>query len=94
MEPVVEAYWKTLHWSWHYFTQSTPINWGWVYPYADAPLVSDIVKYAETGVQKGKLNFTLSDQLHFIMPASSLKKLGGASSSQTNFIMKKHVILG
>ena len=45
-----------------------------MYPYADAPLVSDIVKYAETGVQKGKLNFTLSDQLHFIMPASSLKK--------------------
>ena len=74
MEPVVEAYWKTLHWSWHYFTQSTPINWGWVYPYADAPLVSDIVKYTEMGVQKGKLNFTLSDQLHFIMPASSLKK--------------------
>jgi 5'-3' exonuclease len=74
MKPVVEAYWKTLHWSWHYFTQSTPINWGWVYPYADAPLVSDIVRYAETGVQKGKLNYTLSDQLHFIMPASSLKK--------------------
>jgi 5'-3' exonuclease len=74
MKPVVEAYWKTMHWSWYYFTNSAPINWGWVYPYADAPLVSDIVKYAETGVQKGKLNYTLSDQLHFIMPASSLKK--------------------
>lgn len=74
MKPVVEAYWKTLHWTWYYFVNSTPINWGWVYPYADAPLVSDIVKYAETGVQKGKLNYTLSDQLHFIMPASSLKK--------------------
>ena len=74
MKPVVEAYWKTMHWSWYYFTNSAPINWGWVYPYADAPLVSDIVKYAETGVQKGKLNYTLADQLHFIMPASSLKK--------------------
>jgi 5'-3' exonuclease len=74
MKSVVEAYWKTMHWSWYYFTNSAPINWGWVYPYADAPLVSDIVKYAETGVQKGKLNYTLADQLHFIMPASSLKK--------------------
>jgi 5'-3' exonuclease len=74
MKPVVEAYWKTMHWSWYYFTNSAPINWGWVYPYADAPLVSDIIKYAETGVQKGKLNYTLADQLHFIMPASSLKK--------------------
>jgi 5'-3' exonuclease len=74
MKPVVEAYWTTMHWTWHYFTQSSPINWDWVYPYADAPLVSDIVKYAETGVKKGKLKFSLADQLHFIMPASSLKK--------------------
>lgn len=74
MKPVVEAYWKTFHWTWHYFIESSPLNWGWVYPYADAPLVSDIVKYTETGIQKGKLNFKLTDQLHFIMPASSLKK--------------------
>jgi 5'-3' exonuclease len=74
MKPVVESYWKTFHWTWHYFIESSPINWGWVYPYADAPLVSDIVKYAETGVEKGKLNFSVADQLHFIMPVSSLKK--------------------
>ena len=74
MQPVVNAYWTTFHWTHHYFVNSSPVNWGWVYPYADAPLVSDIVKYAETGVEKGRLNFTIADQLHFIMPKSSLKK--------------------
>jgi 5'-3' exonuclease len=74
MKPVVAAYWTTFHWTHHYFVQSSPVNWGWYYPYADAPLVSDIVKYAESGVQKGRLNFTVADQLHFIMPTASLKK--------------------
>ena len=75
MKPVVEAYWKTFHWSMDYFIESSPINWDWVYPYADAPLVSDIVKYAETNsIPESPLTFTVVDQLQFIMPKSSLRK--------------------
>ena len=74
MKPVVEAYWKTFHWTLDYFVESSPINWDWYYPYADAPLVSDIVKYAETNIEEGELNYTLVDQLQFIMPKSSLRK--------------------
>jgi 5'-3' exonuclease len=44
-EPVVEAFWKTFHWTSEYFKHSEPTNWYWMYPYSDAPLVSDILKY-------------------------------------------------
>ena len=74
MNPVVEAYWKTFHWTIDYFIESSPINWDWYYPYADAPLVSDIIKYAETNIEEGELNYTITDQLQFIMPKSSLRK--------------------
>jgi hypothetical protein len=74
MKPVVEAYWKTFHWTIDYFIESSPINWDWYYPYADAPLVSDIIKYAETNIEEGELSYTVTDQLQFIMPKSSLRK--------------------
>lgn len=74
MKPVVEAYWKTFHWTIDYFIESSPINWHWYYPYADAPLVSDIVKYAETSIEEGELDYTITDQLQFIMPKSSLRR--------------------
>lgn len=74
MRPVVEAYWKTFHWTWHYFKTGNPMNWYWVYPYADAPLVTDIVQYAEctTCHEKG-LTFNVTRQLQFIMPHTSLR---------------------
>jgi len=73
-KPVVEAYWKTFHWTLQYFQNSEPANWYWVYPYADAPLVSDIVKYDETEecIQK-PVNFTTTHQLQCIMPSTSLR---------------------
>ena len=74
MKPVVEAYWKTFHWTIDYFIESSPINWQWYYPYADAPLVSDIVKYAETSIEEGELDYTITDQLQFIMPKLSLRR--------------------
>lgn len=75
MKPVVEAYWKTFQWSYYYFKNSTPINWDWSYPYSDAPLISDILKYPETMIiEESPLNFTLTNQLQFIMPQSSLRK--------------------
>ena len=74
MKPVVEAYWKTFHWTWSYFKLSEPVNWYWVYPYSDAPLISDIVAYDEyTKLDKKKLNFNVNRQLQFIMPNSSLR---------------------
>ena len=74
MKPVVEAYWKTFHWTWNYFKDGEPTNWFWVYPYADAPLISDIVSYDETTkIEKRKLNFNVNKQLQFILPVSSLR---------------------
>jgi len=74
MKPVVEAYWKTFHWTWHYFKTGQPLNWYWVYPYADAPLLCDIVAYDEYTIQHPKkLNFNVNRQLQFIMPHSSLR---------------------
>jgi 5'-3' exonuclease len=71
---VVEAYWKTFHWTLHYFQTNKPMNWFWVYPYSDAPLVSDIVEYSETTeIQEKSLNFTITDQLQFIMPSKSIR---------------------
>ena len=74
VKPVVEAFWKTFHWTLRYFQKSEPANWYWVYPYADAPLISDIVKYAENTecIQKN-VNFTTTAQLQFIMPSPSLR---------------------
>uniref|UniRef100_A0A6C0JLT1 Xrn1 N-terminal domain-containing protein n=1 Tax=viral metagenome TaxID=1070528 RepID=A0A6C0JLT1_9ZZZZ len=75
MSPVVEAFWKTFHWTWSYFKNSEPINWFWVYPYSDAPLVCDILKYSECSkISKKKLNFNVNRQLQFIMPSSSLRR--------------------
>ena len=74
MAPVVDAYWKTFHWTRGYFGDSAPPNWDWVYPYADAPLVCDILKYPETaGIELGALTFTTTNQLQCIMPQTSLR---------------------
>ena len=74
MKPVVEAYWKTFHWTWHYFKTGEPLNWYWVYPYADAPLISDIIAYDEYSKSDAKpLNFNVTRQLQFIMPCNSLR---------------------
>jgi 5'-3' exonuclease len=74
MKPVVEAYWKTFHWTWHYFKTGEPLNWYWVYPYADAPLITDIITYDEyTKNDTKKLNFNVNRQLQFIMPHVSLR---------------------
>jgi len=75
MKPVVDAYWKTFHWTLEYFNNSKPSNWYWVYPYSDAPLISDILKYSETlPIENLPLNFNITQQLQFIMPKSSLRQ--------------------
>ena len=72
---LVDAYWKTFHWTFHYFTKGEPLNWDWVYPYAEAPLITDIAEYEESDIPKcGKCKYTLKHQLSFILPEVSLKK--------------------
>jgi 5'-3' exonuclease len=74
IEPVVEAFWKTFEWTLHYFQNNEPLNWNWVYPYPDAPLLSDIVKFEEPKkTRESKCRFTTKHQLSFILPENSLK---------------------
>lgn len=75
MQPVVEAFWKTFEWTLYYFQNNEPLNWNWVYPYPDAPLVSDIVKFEEAKkTRESKCRFTIKHQLAFFLPEHSLKQ--------------------
>jgi 5'-3' exonuclease len=72
--PVVEAFWKTYHWTLSYFTQNVEPDWGWYYPYPDAPLVCQINDYAEkTPMWIPSVKFTPIQQLQFILPSASLR---------------------
>jgi len=73
MEPVVDAYWKTFHWTIHYFITSEVLDWSWVYPYADAPLIQNIVEVYETGINAKDLGYNITNQLQFILPNKSLR---------------------
>jgi 5'-3' exonuclease len=73
MDPVVEAYWKTFHWTMHYFRTNEVLNWNWAYPYPDAPLVEDIVQCYETECESGELSYKIINQLQVILPQKSLK---------------------
>jgi 5'-3' exonuclease len=74
MTPVVEAYWKTFHWTLSYFQNSVPSNWDWVYPYADAPLITDIILHSESKPStSSELKYSVTEQLQFIMPKASLR---------------------
>ena len=72
-EKVVDAFWKTFHWTLHYFRTNTPLNWDWVYPYPDAPLVISIMKFPETSIQPGEKTFGVAQQLQFILPSRSIR---------------------
>ena len=74
MKPVVDAFWKTFHWTLNYFDTNTTNNWSWSYPYADAPLITDILEYSESEPPSASpRNFSVNDQLKFILPAKSLR---------------------
>ena len=78
-EPVCHAYWKTWQWVYTYFTTSEVLDWTWVYPYPEAPLVSTLADYdrPESFVwEHPEPPFSVTDQLQFILPASSLTEAG------------------
>ena len=72
-ESVVQAFWKTFHWTVEYFTKNKSGNWNWSYPFIDAPLLTDIVEYYETKSVSEASKVTIAKQLTFILPAVSLK---------------------
>jgi 5'-3' exonuclease len=73
---LVHAFWKTFHWTLHYFFENECLDWNWVYPYAEAPLISQLIRYEETGPGwKARVpKFTVTKQLQFILPQASLRK--------------------
>jgi 5'-3' exonuclease len=78
-DPVCEAYWKTWHWVYHYFTTSEVLDWMWLYPYPEAPLVSTLMDYDRPESfewEHPTPPFSVSDQLQFILPSSSLAATG------------------
>jgi 5'-3' exonuclease len=72
---LVHAFWKTFHWTLHYFCENECLDWNWVYPYSEAPLVSQLIRYEETGPGwKARVpKFTVTKQLQFILPQASLR---------------------
>lgn len=73
IKPVVEAFWKTFHWTYNLFQTNTVVNWSWVYPYADAPLVFDLLEYVESHIENSPLNYHATNHLQFILPKTSLR---------------------
>jgi 5'-3' exonuclease len=74
-QTLVHSFWKTFHWTSHYFSKNECLDWNWVYPYAEAPLVSQLVRYEEISTQwtSPAPKFTITKQLQFILPQRSLR---------------------
>lgn len=78
-EPVCFAFWKTYEWVYHYFTTSEVLDWEWVYPYPEAPLLQTLEDYprpTEFSWDHPNPTLTVDDQLRFILPESSLRTAG------------------
>jgi hypothetical protein len=73
VEPVVHAFWKTFHWTLHYFKTNEALNWEWVYPYPDAPLLTHIMQHDEALPTASERNYNTLNQLQFILPAKSIR---------------------
>jgi len=73
--PVVHAYWKTVHWTLHYFKTNEVLDWTWVYPYPELPLISTIMKFPRPTKFRWVegIPFHVGNQLQFILPAASLR---------------------
>lgn len=77
-EPVTYAFWKTFAWTYHYFTTSEVLDWHWYYPYPEAPLLETLDAYerpTEFTWDHPDPDYTVEDQLQFILPSHSLKGL-------------------
>lgn len=78
-EPVVYAYRKTYAWTLHYFKTSEVLDWNWVYPYPEAPLLAALDAYDPPESftwDAPEPTLTIEDQLRFILPSPSLRRTG------------------
>jgi 5'-3' exonuclease len=73
IQPVVRAFWITFHWTLHYFRTNEVLNWDWVYPYTEAPLIQHILKFSETQCESSEKTFGITRQLQFILPSRSIR---------------------
>jgi hypothetical protein len=74
-EPVCFAFWKTYEWVHHYFTTSEILDWEWVYPYPEAPLLQTLEDFTRPTTftwDNPVPKMTVHDQLQFILPSTSL----------------------
>lgn len=75
MEKVSQAFWKTYFWSVRYFVTNDPVDWSWVYPYPEAPLLSTLVRYPiYFYIETVPRTYSIQDQLQTILPTKSLAK--------------------
>jgi 5'-3' exonuclease len=76
-EPVVYAYRKTYVWTLHYFQTSEVLDWNWVYPYPEAPLLMTLNAYDfvdDFTWDSPEPTLTIEDQLRFILPSVNLRR--------------------
>jgi 5'-3' exonuclease len=73
IQPVVRAFWTTFHWTLHYFRTNEVLNWDWVYPYTEAPLIQHVLKFSETECESCERTFGITRQLQFILPSRSIR---------------------
>lgn len=76
-DPVVLAFKKTYEWVRHYFHTSDVLDWAWVYPYPEAPLVEHWVEIEPTLPspivwEHPTPYYSLEDHLRWILPQASL----------------------
>jgi hypothetical protein len=78
-EPVVYAFRKTYVWTLHYFKTSEVLDWNWMYPYPEAPLLAALDAYdppEQFTWTAPEPTLTIEDQLRFILPSASLRRAG------------------
>lgn len=74
-KPVVEAFWKTVAWTLHYFKTNEVLDWTWYYPYPEAPTVATLLKYPRPKFtwELKPPPFHVGNQLQFILPQKALR---------------------
>lgn len=79
------SYWRTIEWTAHYYEKHTEaLSWAWAYPYLDAPLIEDLVKYyCESFSWMAVPPPSTTEQLQFILPARSWSSCGLDSTAAT-----------
>ena len=79
-EKVAYAFRKTYEWVRHYFRTSEVLDWMWVYPYPEAPLVEhwdEIDLDAPLVWEHPTPPYSLDDHLRWILPEASLRAAEG-----------------